>query len=535
MLAAGVALVVPYCAAFADASDDLNKLEMKFFQHNYPKDTQTQRIERIEKLVFGDAQTGPEQSRLAKLIQTVPADNAVADGGNDNSSSSAPVSTASNAPEKPRKTAAKPSAPSPVDAPEPRQNVSGTKYPAVTAIEQRILHQAYESQPIEDRLARLETKMFGKPSNNVDLIDRVDRLKETTKIDVAASPPGGSDWSDEDDPLMSSGMPSAPAPRTSRGGGSYGGNSGSTLGSASGEDGMSFSGRNLREDMKKAFGGMGGGGSYGMGSSSMGGSWGTSSSGSYGMGGGGTAGGGRASAPAPRQIASNVPSAVPSAASRPLQVSGLGLVQQVSLLEAQVFGKAYPNEKLPTRLSRLESNVFPDDKAASEKPLPERVSRLVAEVKSAPQPVQTAPKVAQKSKDKDFDFGDDDSLNIPSTAPQRKSLSNIMNQIGNMMNNANFVGGYSMPSGTLATDPSTGLLIDRTNGNLIDPSTGMVVGRRVAPSPYVTPPVYNAAPMYGGGMVMPPFNNGFAPLGGGSINYGTRSNAAGQRGLGMWP
>ena len=154
----------------------LSTLEMKFFQHTYPKDSSEQRLGRIEKLVFGEAKTGPESQRLGSLMQTVPAegDTAAEDGSSastasSSSSSSSSSSTtasapASSSPVKPagsRRTANKPAPTAPVaSAPEaaPRENVSGTKYPAVTAIEQKTLHKSFENEAIEDRLPVLKLK-----------------------------------------------------------------------------------------------------------------------------------------------------------------------------------------------------------------------------------------------------------------------------------------------------------------------------------------------------------------------------------------
>ena len=69
------------CLAFAggakaaespDAS--LQRLEQKFFQHSYAKDSETDRIERIEKMVFGETRKGTDQQRLDSLVQAVPAE-----------------------------------------------------------------------------------------------------------------------------------------------------------------------------------------------------------------------------------------------------------------------------------------------------------------------------------------------------------------------------------------------------------------------------------------------------------------------------
>src|SRR5271163_1373137 len=56
----------PGCAAATAGGDsNLSKLELKFFQHEYPKDTNQVRLERLEKMVYGETKTGSESERLA--------------------------------------------------------------------------------------------------------------------------------------------------------------------------------------------------------------------------------------------------------------------------------------------------------------------------------------------------------------------------------------------------------------------------------------------------------------------------------------
>jgi len=504
---------VVWAAGTPDAN--LAQLEEKLFQHSYPKDTETQRIERVEKFVYGDTRKGSEDQRLNNLMQSLSSESgsAAEDGAGAQASAPSPQENRSSPPAsaaKSQKTAKRPAVEEQPDRPA-HENISGTKYPAVTAIEQKVFHESFETENIDDRLARLETKVYGKASANQDLFDRVDKLKQTTGIDVAGRAPRGSDWADEDEEgIIPPGMhPMEQQPTASM----------------SGEDGMSFSGRDLRKDMQRAFGGMstGGGGNFGMGSSSMGGGWGVAPSGAYGFGSGG--GGGRRA---------SVPPTAPNPVSRPGAAPGMGLSQQVTAFENEVFGKTYAKEPLPARLTRLESTVFAEDKTASEKPLPERVSRLARELSTTQQqaPGQTR-KVAQRSHDPEWDeLDNDDDLGLPKTAPARAGLGSIMNQMGNMMNGMNFTGGYSMPTGRMITDPSTGLLLDTTTNNLIDPTTGMVVGKRVAPSPMIPIMPAYVPPVYSPGMAMPPFNNGLTPLGtprvGGTYIQGGRP-------LGLWP
>lgn len=553
-LAVGAAMILscaclPVYADSDSADPNVPKLETKFFEHTYPKDPLPQRLERIEKMVFGEARTGSDGERLAKLILAVPNLSDVTVGS---SSSSSPASTASSdaqdvpiAPSKTqddvplapsRRTAKGPDNDVPLQssrkrtAQAPEDVVAGTKYPQVSAMEQKVLGKDYAAEPVDNRLARLEQKVFGKPSSLTDLSERVDRLKQSTGIDITKQAPAGADWADEEDNTFMP-PPVARRPEQSSPAGSYG------------EDGKSFSGRDLRQDMSKAFPGrssgssadqdivMGSGpsGLYGRGASSSS----SSSSGAtgfYGFGGGGNTYTPRRTAAAPPMVA---PGAIGGDTS-----GAMGLNQKVSALETEVLSKTYTKDTLPVRVSRLEEAVFPKDKAAwAEKPLPDRVDHLVSVIPiSAPQQVSRNRHVAQSS-NSDPDFPDMDVPNMPSPAPQRTGgLSKIINSIGNMMGggyNSGY-GGYGM-SGTMVRDPQTGLLMDSTTGNLIDPSSGMVIGRRVVQPNYG----YGGVSPYGGMGGINSFGNGFSPygmgnsMGGSGVRFGVGGMSGGR--MGMWP
>jgi hypothetical protein len=91
------------------------------------------------------------------------------------------------------------------DAPNPpssqRANGSATytdlgygSYPRVTELEQQFLGKTYESEPLPTRVARLETKKFGKASTG-DLCDRIDKLDRFAQ---PKPPPPESDVPDGD-------------------------------------------------------------------------------------------------------------------------------------------------------------------------------------------------------------------------------------------------------------------------------------------------------------------------------------------------
>ncbi|MBS2002664.1 MAG: hypothetical protein U0103_26480 [Candidatus Obscuribacterales bacterium] len=526
---------MPCFAADADSADpNVPKLEKKFFEHTYPKDPLPQRLERIEKMVFGEAKSGPDGERLSKLIQAVPGLNSVPDVPAAASGSN--TTAAGDAQDVPM---APPSKSRP-----PQAVADGTKYPQVSAMEQRLLGKEFASEPVDQRLARLETKVFGKPSSSTDLSDRVDALKSRTGVDITKQVPAGADWADDDDTFMPPPTAQHRAPS-----------------STPGADGRSFSGRDLRNDLNSAFNRSNrsgnsddqdvpftGSGSYGRGSSSAYSS--PSASGAYGFGGSSTGSSGASGSygfggsgyqrSTPPRTAYQSPSTAyqPAPQSVPDMSSGLGLNQQVTALEQEVLNKTYTKDPLPVRVDRLETNIIPKDKVTWQgKPLPDRVSHLVSIIPiSAPSMVKNQRVAQSPDADIDPDFPDMASAgNMPKPAPQRSGgLSKIMNSLGNMLGGGSgFSTGYGM-SGNLMTDPQTGLLMDPNSGNLIDPTSGMVIGRRVVQPNYG----YNPYGMGGmGGMGMNGFGNGFSPYGSsyGIGGSGIRMGIGGGRVGGMWP
>lgn len=499
------------------AAKKLGKLEEKFFQHAYSKDETQDRLERLEKLVFGAPRTGALSERLNALVEAVP------------------INQTSSAPSEAQKTTAgsassqgserKTSADSGLDR---AQNmappaVDKSEYPAVTAMERKAWGKDYVGDAIDKRLARLETKYFGRPSTSTDLSERVDRLKQSSGVDIARMAPANSDWADDEDGDI---MPMPP------------GASNNDLVSKPGEDGKSFSGRDLRADMHKAFGGMSTArsysspsGSYGMGSYGSGSS---SASGAYGFGGSSRSGSSGGLSTRDVDTPPTAPTRQMSRSSGDTPVASVDLPSQVTALEKEIFGKAHNGDPLLTRLNRLEAAVFPQQKPKVDEPLPDRVQKLLAVV----------PVSEQRSKSKRS--GDDD-LNLDDVgivqgsngqAQSRGGLGKIIKSMSGFFSGG-AVGGYPMQSGAYITDPQTGMLIDQYTGNMIDPSTGVIMGTRST-----------QVPLYGSGMGMygsglgnygsfGSFNNGFAPFGNPYGGYGTgpgvRFGFGGGRMGGFWP
>lgn len=165
----------------AAAEKQLEAIEKQYFQHTFLSDTVDHRLTRIEKFTFGETYSGSTISRLQRLAATL-------------STSSSQLEDTEDAP---RKTASKPvqsrsagSQFAPGGAAQkrtpqsgvpqttaPSASDSGEDYPHVTFLENQILKQTFEGEPVEQRLARLETKAFGSPSQNPDLSARTDALE----------------------------------------------------------------------------------------------------------------------------------------------------------------------------------------------------------------------------------------------------------------------------------------------------------------------------------------------------------------------
>jgi hypothetical protein len=489
--------------AFAGAESDpkLAKLEQKFFHNEFVKEDVGARLDRLEKLVFGEAKAGDADTRLQNLVAAVPnLDETVASGGGGASTAGGGDDTPSAGGGSSPRTASNPDA---AAAEREATITDGSKYPAVTALEKKLLGRDFASEALVKRLDRLETKVFGKPSSNIDdLSERMDRLKAQTGVDLARTPPAGSDWADDEDgpqpgrsdiayvperPMQPGTRPtynpgddpmfnnSRPRPRSSYssawgGGGSVGGSSGSYGGLPPARRPAPVAG-DMEDDPRP--------------------------SGSYG------------SAP-PRRVASlpptssggippTAPDVVRGAATPP---TAMGLSQQVALLENEIFNRSYTSDPIPMRLDRLEATVFPGTKRASDMPLPQRVQRLNSAVAVSQPGTPSMPQVAQGVPQTAPDYQD---AGMPPVAPQRgqSGLGKIINGLGNLLMGAPMYNGAYPTGSNLVQDPTTGLLIDRMTGNMIDPTTGVVVRQGVG------------VPITGGGAygAYNGFNNGLSPIG----------------------
>lgn len=142
---------------------DLNILEHRFFSHGYAHDPVEKRLERLECLVFGSTREGSNSERLARLMKTVAA------------RSQQPLAA-----EKEKAPLTTPKAAT--DAPQAKLPAGSKQYPVLNTLEWRALKQTYPAESLDQRLERLESKLFGQPAQTMAYVDRVERLKKTLGI-----------------------------------------------------------------------------------------------------------------------------------------------------------------------------------------------------------------------------------------------------------------------------------------------------------------------------------------------------------------
>ncbi len=171
------------------------QLEDKLYEHKYPNETDDARLTRIEKFVFGAAQTGTTAERLQRLQTSIASQTNAIDKppsavnqGVSAANQSAPAAPASSA----------------TDAVTASPTFDSANYPRVTELEKDMLNVTYVHEPLPQRLSRLESKAFGKPSKSNDLCARVDDLDEYAETHNI--------FKNHKDPLNSSTVASASRP-----------------------------------------------------------------------------------------------------------------------------------------------------------------------------------------------------------------------------------------------------------------------------------------------------------------------------------
>ncbi len=215
--ASGAAGNDPKPVSTASLAADLSALEFRFFAHSFPNETTEQRLDRIERLVFGARRKGSPELRVSRLLLDVPD---LTIPSSDSKVAQAPATATQLQPETPVMAPTQSSPEykyTPYQAPDPTQNnqqnsqasspetsqlppgypapapdisnqsdssefsQNNVDYPTVDALEDQILGSSAASSrslPLAQRLSNLETKAFGQSYPSLSLSSRVDQLKQ---------------------------------------------------------------------------------------------------------------------------------------------------------------------------------------------------------------------------------------------------------------------------------------------------------------------------------------------------------------------
>lgn len=135
----------------------LDKIENSLYGFTYSNESDTARLSRIEKSVYGAETGGQIQTRIAKLKKDLSADLIGQEI-------------------EPKEDTFASEEDSWVTAREPEE-AAKMDYPVINELEKQLFKKEFKNQDIKTRLSNLETKTFGKSYANDDLSTRVDRLK----------------------------------------------------------------------------------------------------------------------------------------------------------------------------------------------------------------------------------------------------------------------------------------------------------------------------------------------------------------------
>lgn len=161
------------------AGGQLRLLELKYFEHTFDSENTEERVERIEKLVRGEAGQGDLTARVKSIVATL-----VAEGQSLTPFSPSPV-TATGPTTAPASQKNASSNTANVLQPNNSNSTAGSdrgSYPHVTNLEKEILKKTYEGEPLNERLIRLEIAAFGQSSSGNDYGGRTDKLEEYAEL-----------------------------------------------------------------------------------------------------------------------------------------------------------------------------------------------------------------------------------------------------------------------------------------------------------------------------------------------------------------
>ena len=152
-------LLITNCA-FA-ANPTIDKIEKSLYGFTFSNENDSSRLKRLEEKVYGKAQTGKTDSRVAKLSKDLNAN----EMGKEISPKEDTFLEESDY----------------ITYEKEPDSAATMDYPAVDELEKHVFKKVNKGQNLKTRLSNLEKKTFNKTYDNDDLSSRVDRLKAQLK------------------------------------------------------------------------------------------------------------------------------------------------------------------------------------------------------------------------------------------------------------------------------------------------------------------------------------------------------------------
>lgn len=150
-----------FCGCAFASNATIDKIEKSLYGFTFPDGNTITRLERIEKKVYGQTQTGKTDTRIAKLSKDLNAN----EMGNEIAPKEDTFMTEDDY----------------ITYEKEPPSAQTMDYPAIDELEKQVFKKVSKGQNIKTRLSNLEQKTFNKTYDKDDLSTRVDRLKAQLK------------------------------------------------------------------------------------------------------------------------------------------------------------------------------------------------------------------------------------------------------------------------------------------------------------------------------------------------------------------
>ena len=146
-----ISISYPVSAGISTQANTISKIENSIYGFDYSKDSTQKRVERLEKTIYGKANTGDINKRLTKLSGDISADviGLEIPPVEDTFAEQEEIASAD----------------------------SSVNYPIVDEIEKKLFNETYKNRDFHTRIVTIEKKLFGKVYDVDDYATRMDRIK----------------------------------------------------------------------------------------------------------------------------------------------------------------------------------------------------------------------------------------------------------------------------------------------------------------------------------------------------------------------